>query len=103
MAENIKQDIELGLAEKGKHGILELRTASVGRGIRSSVTVFWSDGEFRTTALFSDYHKSLATTDKRATQKAINTQHALVFTQAEITVQVAAAKEHYAKKGEQNA
>ncbi len=109
MATDRREDIDLGMEQKGdgdrtKRAVLELRTSSGFRsGIRSSVTVFWIENGFRSTMLFGDYSKNLATTDKRATQKAIDTQHANVFTQAEINLQVAAAKAHYATKEDVNA
>lgn len=97
MANSIKQDIELGITNaEGRRGLLEIQTGKGFRGgVRSSVTVFWSDGQFKSTALLQDFNKNVLVTPGVCTQKKVDTQHAAVFTAEGIAALVAEAKGQY--------
>ncbi len=112
MANNQEQDIELGLnrLEYGDHGRSQraVMTISTGKGynggLRSSVTVSWCGDGFRQHAFGmggggGDFSKALKTSERvKATQKALDKQHAEVFTPEVIAQLTEAAKAHYEMK-----
>ena len=83
----------------GKTPVLELHTGKGFRGgVRSSVTVFWSDGQFRSTMLFGDFNREVAAAPGTATQKAIDRQHDAIFTPDTVARIVDEARAYYAKR-----
>jgi hypothetical protein len=103
MAQEKKQVIDLGLTRQASNremekAIMELRTDKGFRGgLRSSATVFWTNGTWKSCELFGDFSKTvMQNPNVRATQKAIDTQHAQVFTPAAIAALTAEALAHYA-------
>ena len=102
MAQTRKTDVAVpGLTSKehaGKTPVLELHTGKGfrGGGIQSSATMFWSDGQYRSTMLFGDFNREVVAWPGTATQKAIDRQHAEVM--AGIDAMVAEARAYYAKR-----
>jgi hypothetical protein len=110
MADDRKQDIELGLTrpsttyEDERRAVLTIDTGkSYNGGIRSTATVFWCNGRSRSHAFgigntaSGDWSKQLKQTERtvKATQKAIDRQHAEVFTAEVIADLAAKAKTYY--------
>ena len=102
MANAKKQDIELGLTkqEGGRpvRAVLTLKTDKGSRGITSYASVSWHGGGFYTHMLFGDFSVNLLNDQAaRATQGAIDRQHAAVFADAKVAELTAAALKFYAK------
>lgn len=97
-----KQSIEPGITKQDSgrdvRAVLRLTTGKGSSGIFSTANVVWVGGGFESCMLFSDYSVRLIN-DKtaRATQKAIDTQYAVVFTEAKVAELTVAAKAFYAK------
>ena len=104
MAQTRKTDVAVpGLTSKehaGKTPVLELHTGKGfrGGGIQSSATMFWSDGQYRSTMLFGDFSWHPRHTPGTATQKAIDRQHAEVFSPDAVARIVGEARAYYAKR-----
>ena len=101
MANGVKQRIELGITNsEGRKGILTLRTDKGYRGgVRSDGHVTWSDGRFESCTLLQDFSMvARLNPTARATQKAIDAQHAAVFTPDVVEAITAEAKGFYAAK-----
>jgi hypothetical protein len=101
MANSVKTQIEISeLNEDGKVAVLTLETNKANRGISSFAQLAFrqSDGCI-TFQMFGDFSSRLFH-DKmaRATQKAIDTQHAQVFTPAKIAEITTTMFAHYAKR-----
>lgn len=111
MSADKKQDIDLGITrfeygemERPQRAVLTISTGKgFNGGLRSCVTVFWLSPGSRSTMLGlgggGDFSKTVKVSDRtvRATQKAIDTQHAEVFTPEAIEELKQAATAHYAK------
>jgi hypothetical protein len=112
MATDQRQDIKLditrieyGMAGRAQEAVLEIRTGKgYSGGVRSDCSVFWHGNHSRCQMLGlggpgGDYGKKLKQSELtiKATQKAIDKQHAEVFTPDVIAGLVEAAKAHYAK------
>lgn len=84
--------------------VLETEKHSFRKGITSDATVFWVGDCFRVHAFGmggpgGDFSRRILWDQtKTATQKAIDTQHAAVFTAAKIEELTAQAKAHYEGK-----
>lgn len=112
MASDIKQDIELGLARNEYYypntkfrAVLTIETGKgYSGGIESTATVFWvgnhsRDHAFGLGSSGGDFSRNLVRTSYtvRATQKAIERQHATVFTAEVVAVLTAKALAWYAE------
>ena len=99
MANAVRQRIELDITKHGRRAILTIKTDKGYRGgVRSGATVAWSDGQFESHLLYGDFDTCQKTTQGRATQKAIDTQHAAVFTPDVVAALVVEAKAFYAQQ-----
>ena len=104
MAKDVKQDVDLGITkpatqyEGERRGVLELSTYKGNRGIVSDVTVFWIGDRCRSTLLFGDFSKTVATVAGTATQKALDAAHRMAFTPEVVAGLVEAAKAHSLKR-----
>jgi|ERR1700722_26252 len=111
MAEPKTQDIELGIERKNyskqdERAVLTLKTDKSFRGgLRSSATVYWCRERVRShcfgvagAAGGDDFGITLKQSALRATQAAIDRQHAEVFTPEAIASLTEAAKAHYGDK-----
>ena len=110
MAKDQKQDIELGITRleygdlsRPQRAVLTIQTdRHYNGGVASYATVFWFGGGERQHAFGlaggGDYEKKvyLDQSVKSVTQKAIDRQHAEVFTPATIEQLTGLAKAHYA-------
>ncbi|RZU28956.1 hypothetical protein [Edaphobacter modestus] len=106
MAEDREQHIELGMTRPGTGGqqetaLLELKTGKpYGRGIASDARVVWGyPGGFSHAfgvGTKGDFSTTLLKRPGIATQKAIDKQHAEVFTPAKIEELKTLAVAHYA-------
>lgn len=111
MAQAKKQDIDLGITrfeygDKGRKqkAVLTIETDKYyNGGLLSDATVYWVGDHSRQTCVAlggdgGDYRKrlSMSAREVRATQKAIDKQHAEVFTADAIAHLVDGAKLHYA-------
>mgnify|MGYP000947375966 CR=1 FL=1 len=77
MAHNLTTNISLESSLLGENYFLKIRTdknRNTGR-IESIASVHKLDGNFATHRRFQDYIEAIIYSDKRGTQKAINTQH----------------------------
>ncbi len=107
-----KQDIDLaikrleyGEADRPQHAVLTIETSKhYNGGLISDATVYWVGAHSRqnTMALHGDggdYRKRLFNSARtvKATQRAIDRQHAEVFTPEVVAGLVQAAHEHYAR------
>jgi hypothetical protein len=111
MANSQKQDIELGITRfeygdmaRKQVAVLEIETSKYcNGGIVSDVTVYWVGNHSRQTCMSlggggGDYGKTLKRSSRevKATQKAIDRQHAEIFTTEAVAQLVEYAKLHYA-------
>jgi hypothetical protein len=112
MANAQKVDIDLELsrleyddATRPQRAVLMIETAkSYAGSLRSQATVYWLGLHGRSTCMAffgggGDFNRHLFSSAKtvKATQKAIDTQHAQVFTPEVIAGLVQAAKDYYSK------
>lgn len=112
MAISRKQDIQLGIVRceygdlnRKRFAVLEIETGKYyNGGLISDANVYWVGDHSRQSCLSlggkdSDYNKRLKISAKtvKATQKAIDTQHAEVFTAEAVADLVKYAKLHYAR------
>ncbi len=107
MATDREQDIELGIERtentRPQRAVLTINTRKASRGgLRSSASVCWVGDDFKTHAFSygggGDFSKELRVSDRsvKATQKAIDKQHAEVFTPEIIAALTETAKAYYA-------
>lgn len=110
MAKDQKQDIDLGIvrleygdAARPQRGVLTIETSKhYNGGLSSTAQVCWVGANFRSHVFVigtgaGDFSKTvLIDRTKKATQKAIDTQHATAFTAEEIARLTQLAKDHYA-------
>lgn len=111
MATSITQDIDLGISRvdtttggRIQRAILTIDTSKALRGgLESDATVSWHSEHSRSHAFGlgggGDFSKKLhrSMQNVKATQKAIDTQHAAVFTPDVVEALVAEAKAYYAE------
>lgn len=110
MAKDQEQDIELGIVRfeygdqaRPRRAVLTINTGkSYNGGLSSTCTVFWVGGHSRQTAMglgsgLGDFSKRMYMSERtvKATQKAIDKQHAEVFTPEVLAGLTQAAKDHY--------
>ena len=114
MATSQKQDIDLdivryeyGETSRARRAVLEIETSKYyNGGLISDASVYWVGDHSRQQMLSlgndadGDYSKRLLVSARtvKATQKAIDTQHAQVFTTEVIADLTKAAKERYASR-----
>jgi hypothetical protein len=111
MATSQKQDIELGITRyeygemaRRRVAVLQIETSKYyNGGLISDAGVYWVGDHSRQSCISltgsgGDYGKRLKVTDRnvKATQKAIDKQHAEVFTADAVSALVEAARRHYA-------
>ena len=97
MANGRKQEVELGITKEdcGREvrAVLEMTTDKGSRGLYSRASVCWVGGGLKTFMLFGDFSVNLLQDRAtRATQGAIDRQHAAVFTTEKVADLTAAAK-----------
>src|SRR4051812_32200214 len=112
MATAQKQDIDLGITryewgklDRKQVAVLQIETSKhYNGGLESDATVYWVGNRIRSTCMSiggtgdGDFRKGVAIVrNVKATQKAIDRQHAGVFTPEVVAQLMEGAKLHYAK------
>lgn len=93
MRGELRAENEIPMSEPGR--VLTISTSKGSRGLRTfaqSCTISDSNGfKGRTFVMFGDFTKTVAQSDKRATEKAIHEQHAAVLRQLDAILMEAEA------------
>lgn len=99
MANKIQQSIKMPELDKnGKAAVLKLYTTKGSRGLYSNASVNFIEGHFETHMMFSDFNETIATSNARATQKAIDVLHEKSFNVQAIETIKQQARDHYKAK-----